>query len=57
LDEISTRVVEDGHDGGSDVQGWLLKHHALVGESGVLGLDVVDVNCASGIPSSTSAAR
>lgn len=42
LDEISTRVVEDGNDGCSDVHGWLREHHALGGESGVFGLDVVD---------------
>jgi hypothetical protein len=35
-------VIKDGHDSGADV-GWRLgEYHAVAGQPGVLGLDVVD---------------
>jgi len=42
LDEVATRVVEDGHDGAADVRRRLREHHALSGQPDVLGVDVVD---------------
>ena len=40
LDEVATRVIEDGHDSGSDVSRRLGERHVLADQTGVLGLDV-----------------
>ncbi len=41
LDEVAARVVEDGDDGGTDVVRRLGERDPRLGQSGVLGLDVV----------------
>ena len=42
LYEVAACVVKDGHDSGADVRRRLREYHAVAGQPGVLGLDVVD---------------
>ena len=42
LNEVAAGVVKDGHDSGADVGRRLREYHAVTGQPGVLGLDVVD---------------
>jgi hypothetical protein len=48
LNEVAACVVKDGHDSGADVGRRLRKYHAVAGQPGVLGLDVVDGELSDG---------